>query len=81
MRISSYLKENDFKQCSFKYVIYVKAKKNKLLIIILYVDDLIFMDNNKKLIDEFKKMMELKFERTYLRMMKYFFDLEIKHEK
>jgi Reverse transcriptase (RNA-dependent DNA polymerase) len=56
----------------------VKAHKDELLIVALYVDNLIFMDNNQRLIDEFKRVMKLKSELTDLRMMKYFLDLEIK---
>jgi Reverse transcriptase (RNA-dependent DNA polymerase) len=46
MRINSYFKENDFKQCPFEATIYVKVCKDKLLIVALYVNDLIFMGNN-----------------------------------
>jgi Reverse transcriptase (RNA-dependent DNA polymerase) len=79
--IDSYFKENGFKQCPFEAVIYVKAHKDELLIVALYVDDLIFMGNNQSLINEFKKVMKLEFEMTYLGMMMYFLGLEIKQEK
>jgi Reverse transcriptase (RNA-dependent DNA polymerase) len=59
-RIDNYFKENGFKQCSFEAAIYVKACKDKLLIVALYVDDLIFMDNNQRLIEEFKREMKLR---------------------
>jgi Reverse transcriptase (RNA-dependent DNA polymerase) len=61
--------------------IYVKAHKNEFLIVALYVDDLIFMGNNQRLIDEFKREMKFEFEMTNLRMMRYFLGLEIKQEK
>jgi Reverse transcriptase (RNA-dependent DNA polymerase) len=77
-RIYNYFKENYFRQCPFKHAIYVKAKKDELLIVTLYVDDLIFMENNQKLIDELKKVMKLEFEMTDLGMMRYFLGLEIK---
>jgi Reverse transcriptase (RNA-dependent DNA polymerase) len=59
----------------------VKARKDKLLIVALYVDDLIFMGNSQMLIDEFKREMKLEFEMTDLEMMRYFLSLEIKREK
>jgi Reverse transcriptase (RNA-dependent DNA polymerase) len=59
----------------------VKARKDELLIVTLYVDDLIFMGNSQRLIDEFKREMKLEFEMTDLGMMRYFFGLEIKYEK
>jgi Reverse transcriptase (RNA-dependent DNA polymerase) len=74
-RIDSYFKENDFKQCPFEVTIYVKARKDEILIVALYVDDLIFMGNNQMLIYEFKKEMKLEFKMTNLRMM---IDLEIR---
>jgi Reverse transcriptase (RNA-dependent DNA polymerase) len=80
-RIDNYFKENDFKQCPFKTIIYVKSRKDKLLIIALYIHDLIFMGNSQRLIDEFKRVMKLEVEMTYLGMMRYFFSLEIKREK
>jgi Reverse transcriptase (RNA-dependent DNA polymerase) len=39
------------------------------------MDDLIFMGNNQRLIDEFKREMKLEFK-----MMRYFLGLEIKQE-
>jgi Reverse transcriptase (RNA-dependent DNA polymerase) len=77
-RIDNYFKENGFKQCPFETTIYVKAHKDKLLIVALYVDDLIFMGNSQRLIDEFKREMKLEFEMTDLGMMRYFLSLRIK---
>jgi Reverse transcriptase (RNA-dependent DNA polymerase) len=56
----------------------VKARKEELLIVALYVDDLIFMGNNQRLIDKFKREMKLEFEMADFRMMRYFLGLEIK---
>jgi Reverse transcriptase (RNA-dependent DNA polymerase) len=56
----------------------VKAYKDDLLIVALYVNDLIFMDNNQWLIDEFKRVIKLEFDMTDLRMIRYFLSLEIK---
>jgi Reverse transcriptase (RNA-dependent DNA polymerase) len=78
MRIYSYFKENDFKQCLFGHVIYVKEIKDEFLIIALYVIDLNFIGNCQMLIDEFKKIIKFEFEIADLKMMKYFLDLKIK---
>jgi Reverse transcriptase (RNA-dependent DNA polymerase) len=58
----------------------VKARKDELLIIALCVDDLIFMDNSQRRIDEFKREMKLEFEMIDLRMMRYFLGLKIRQE-
>jgi Reverse transcriptase (RNA-dependent DNA polymerase) len=80
-RFDSYFKENDFKQCPFESGIYMKTHKDKLLIIALYVDDLIFMGNSQNLIDEFKQVMKLEFEMIEFGMMRYFLGLKIKQKK
>ncbi|KAL8098000.1 hypothetical protein AgCh_030941 [Apium graveolens] len=68
-----------FKQCPYEHSVYVKKFEGKLLIVALYVDDLIFMGNCQKLIEEFKKGMTCEFEMTDLGLLKYFLGLEIKH--
>jgi Reverse transcriptase (RNA-dependent DNA polymerase) len=80
-RIYSYFKKNGFKQCPFEAAIYVKVRKDEILIVTLYVNDLIFIGNSQRLIDEFKREMKLEFEMTDLRMMSYFLGLEIKQKK
>jgi Reverse transcriptase (RNA-dependent DNA polymerase) len=45
------------------------------------VDDLIFMDDSQRLIDEFKREMKLEFEMTDFGMMRYFLSIEIKQKK
>jgi Reverse transcriptase (RNA-dependent DNA polymerase) len=77
-RINSYFKESDFKRCPFQVVFYVKARRDELIIVTLYVDDLIFIDNSQRLIDEFERVMKLKFEMTDIGMMRYFLGLKIK---
>ena len=77
-KIDGYLKRKGFKQCPYEHSVYVKKVEGKILIVVLYVDDLIFMGNCQKLIDEFKKDMTLEFEMTELGLLKYFLGLEIK---
>jgi Reverse transcriptase (RNA-dependent DNA polymerase) len=48
----------------------------------LYIDDLIFMGNNSRMVEEFKRSMMKEFEMIYFRLMKYFLGLKVKqHEK
>lgn len=49
----------------------------KYLIVCLYVDDLIYTENDKELFDNFKHSMMEEFEMTDLVMMHYFLDIEI----
>ena len=79
-RIDSYFKENGFRQCPFEHAIYVKSRKGELLVVALYVDDLIFMGNSQRLLEEFKEVMMKEFEMTDLGKMRYFLGLEIRQD-
>ena len=49
-----------------------------MLIVSLYVDDLLNIGDNAKLVKEFKREMMKFFEMTYLRLIAYFLGMEIK---
>jgi phage terminase large subunit GpA-like protein len=53
----------------------VKSRKRETLIAALYVDDLIFMGNMSRMVEEFKMK---EFKMTDLGLMKYFLGLEVK---
>ena len=57
-RIGSYLMSNDFSKSDGESTLYIKAKNDNVLILVLYVDDLIFTGNDKFLIGEFKEAMK-----------------------
>lgn len=59
----------------------MKKYEGKLLFVALYVEDLIFMGNDEKMIEEFKEAMTREFEMTYLVFMKYFLGLEVRQGK
>eukprot|EP00253_Pinus_taeda_P007207 PITA_07207 len=44
-RIDSYLLDNEFDKCEGEPTIYIKEKDGKILIVVLYVDDVIFTDS------------------------------------
>jgi len=47
------------------------------MFIALYVNDLIFMGNNAKLIEAFKEVMKKEFNMTNLGFIKYFLGFEV----
>nr|GEY37620.1 hypothetical protein [Tanacetum cinerariifolium] len=65
-------------QCPYEHVI--KLVENKVLVAALYVDDLIFTGNNKRMIDQFKELMTREFDMTNMGLMKYFLGLEVRQE-
>lgn len=80
-RIDTYFKENGFKQCPYEHALYVKKNGGNMLFVALYVDDLIFMGNNGKMILDFKSKMTQEFEMTDLGLMKFFLGLEVRQER
>ena len=77
-RIDSYLMSNGFSKSNGEPTLYIKAANKNVLIFVLYVDDLIFIGNDKGLIGEFKEAMKNKFEMTDLGLLKYFLGIEVK---
>ena len=48
-----------------------------MLIVVLYVDDVIFTGNDDYLIENFKSVMKDEFEMTDMGLLKYFLELEV----
>ena len=48
------------------------------MIVCLYVDDMIFIGNNSKMFDEFKRVMAQEFEMTDIGLMSYYLGIEVK---
>nr|GEX11205.1 retrovirus-related Pol polyprotein from transposon TNT 1-94 [Tanacetum cinerariifolium] len=53
---------------------------NKILLVALFVDDILFFGNDEKMIKEFKEAMTQEFKITNLGLMKYFLGLEIRQD-
>ena len=62
---------NSFSKSDVESTIYVKAENGNILIVVLYVDDLIFTRNDKALIDEFKEAMKSGFEMIDFGLLEY----------
>ena len=77
-RIDSYLMSNGFRKSNGEPTLYIKVEDGNVLIIVLYVDDLIFTRNDNFLIGEFKEAMKNEFEMTDLGLLKYFLGIEVK---
>ncbi|XP_047339860.1 uncharacterized mitochondrial protein AtMg00810-like [Impatiens glandulifera] len=63
---------------SVRGALYTKKSENDMMVVVLYVDDLIFTGSNTKLIEELKEIMKKEFEMTDLGLMKYFLGLDVK---
>eukprot|EP00253_Pinus_taeda_P035202 PITA_35202 len=76
-RIDSYLLENEFDKCEGEPTVYIKEKDGKILIVVLYVDDVIFPGNDDYLIKNFKSVMKEEFEITDMGLLRYFLGIEV----
>eukprot|EP00253_Pinus_taeda_P003704 PITA_03704 len=76
-RIDSYLLENGFEKCEGEPTLYIKEKDGKILIVVLYVDDVIFIGNDDYLIVNFKIVMKEEFEMTDMGLLRYFLGIEV----
>eukprot|EP00253_Pinus_taeda_P024742 PITA_24742 len=77
-KIDAYLLDNGFGQCDGEPTLYIKESEGKIIIVVLYVDDLIFTGSDDFLIADFKQVMKSKFEITDLGLLRYFLGIEVK---
>ena len=80
-RIDSYLLENGFEKCEGEPTLYIKEQDGKILIVVLYVDDVIFTGNDDCLIERFKTVMKEEFEMTDMGLLRYFLGIEVEQDE
>eukprot|EP00253_Pinus_taeda_P003882 PITA_03882 len=76
-RIDAYLIENGYDKCDGEPTLYIKENDDKILIVVLYVDDLVFTSNDSSLITDFKAVMKSEFEMNDLGFLRYFLGIEV----
>lgn len=78
-RIEGYFIKEGFERSSYEHTLFIKKEeKDKILIVCLYVDDLIFTGNDSNMMHGFKVSMKREFEMTDLGEMKYFLGVEVR---
>eukprot|EP00253_Pinus_taeda_P013622 PITA_13622 len=76
-RIDAYLIDNGFDKCDGEPTLYIKENEGKILVVVLYVDNLIFTSNDASPIVDFKAVMKSEFEMTDLGFLRYFLGIEV----
>ena len=76
-RIEAYLIKEEFVSSSSEQTLFIKQQEDKILILSIYVDDILFTDNDKELLNEFKRSMKNEFEMIDLGKMRYFLGIEM----
>ncbi|KAL0440932.1 UNVERIFIED_CONTAM: Retrovirus-related Pol polyprotein from transposon RE2 [Sesamum radiatum] len=80
-RIDKYFMDRGFRRSLSEPTLYIKSQGTDTLIVSLYVDDLIYIGNNEKMIQVFKEDMMKTFEMSDLGLMHFFLGIEINQEK
>lgn len=65
-------------KCPREHTLFVKHNGDTILIVSMYVDDLIYTDNNDDLFECFKESMKIKFTMTCMGNMRCFLGVEVK---
>lgn len=69
-----------FSKYPYKYILYMKFNSDRdILYVCLYMDDLLFRDNNISMIKDFRYSMKKNLEITNLSLMTYFLIIEVIH--
>jgi hypothetical protein len=76
-RLDTYLQDKGFKRGTIENNLYNKKKGNDLLIVLVYVDDIIFGSNNASLVKWFASSMQSKFEMSMIGELPFFLGLQI----
>jgi hypothetical protein len=76
-RLDKYLQDKEFKRGTVDNTLYIKTEGNELLIMLVYVDDIIFRCNNDSLVQWFASTMEYDFEMSMIGELSFFLGLQI----
>ena len=76
-RLDHYLQQQGFKKGVAGSNLYIKTDEGKLLVTLVYVDDLIFASNNDELSHEFSQNMSKEFEMSMIGELSHFLGLQL----
>jgi len=67
--------KNDFRRGKVDNTLFLKSKREHLLIVQVYVDDIIFRTTHNDLCDKFSKIMRSEFEMSMMGKLNFFLGL------
>ena len=79
--MDSFLLDTGFSRCHSNPNVYTKEVGNHLIILFIYVDDLILIGSDPKLITHVKSSLKKNFEMSYLGHLHYFLSLQVLQTK
>lgn len=80
-RLDKYLYQQGFSKGSTDNNLYIKIENDKLLILVVYVDDIIFGNNEEAMSQNFALVMQKEFEMSFLGELTYFLGLQIQQNE
>lgn len=80
-RIESYFRREGFQKSNYDHTLFLKKHGDKILMVSVYVDDLIYTGNDENMCNEFKLSMQKEFEMTDLGKLKFFLGVEVHQSK
>ena len=80
-RLDKYLHQQGFSKGSTNSNLYTKMDTDKLLIIVVYVDDIIFGSNEESMSQNFASVMQQEIEMSLLGELTYFLCLQVQQNK
>eukprot|EP00253_Pinus_taeda_P008494 PITA_08494 len=79
--LDKYLHQQGFSKGSTDSNLYIKIENNKLLVLVVYVDDIIFGSNEEAMSQKFALVMQKELEMSFLAKLTYFLGLQIQQNK
>eukprot|EP00253_Pinus_taeda_P025727 PITA_25727 len=79
--LDKYLHQQGFSKGSVDSNLYIKIDNDKLLILVVYVDDIIFGSNEEAMSQNFSLVMQKEFEMSLLGELIYFLGLQVQQNK
>jgi len=76
-RLDKYLQQKGFTKGSADNNLYTTIENDKLLIIVVYVDDIIFDSNEEYMSQNFASIMQQEFEMSLLGELTYFLGIQV----
>jgi FtsZ-interacting cell division protein YlmF len=76
-KLDKYLQDKGFKRGTIDNNLYIKTEGDDLLIVLVYVDDIIFGSNNASLVQWFASAMQSEFEMSMIGELSFFLGLQI----
>eukprot|EP00253_Pinus_taeda_P023683 PITA_23683 len=80
-RLDKYLHHQGFSKGSADNNLYIKVENDKLLILVVYVDDIIFGSNEEEMSQNFALIMQKEFKMSLLAELTYFLGLQIQQKE